>query len=127
VLSLVGGFSAVALLLAVVGLYSVLSYTVAQTRREIGVRMMIGASPTTVVKMILARAATLVAAGVSLGLASAVGVTRVLASLLYEVSPLDPRVLVGVSVTVAGVAMLAALLPARRAAATDPLAILRNE
>jgi predicted permease len=127
VLSLVGGFSAVALLLAVVGLYSVLSYTVAQTRREIGVRMTIGASPTTVVKMILARAATLVAAGVGLGLASAIGVTRVLASLLYEVSPLDPRVLVGVSVTVAGVAMLAALLPARRAAATDPLVILRDE
>src|SRR5262249_31838080 len=97
VLTLIAAFSGVALLLAAVGLCSVLSSLVAQTRREIGVRMAIGASPHVVVKSVLKRAAGLTAAGVAVGLLSSVIVTRLLASLLYEVSPLDPRVLGAVS------------------------------
>jgi predicted lysophospholipase L1 biosynthesis ABC-type transport system permease subunit len=127
VLTLVAAFSAVALLLSAVGLYSVLSYLVVQTRREIGVRMAIGASPRSVVGSVLRRAAVVTGIGVGAGLLAAAGVTRLLSSLLYDVSPLDLRVLGGVSVMVAAIAMLASYLPARRAAATDPLIVLRSE
>jgi predicted permease len=127
VLTLVAAFSAVALLLAAVGLYSVLSYIVVQTKREIGVRIAIGASPGTIVKSVLRQAAILTAGGVTAGLLSSVAVTRLLASQLYEVSPLDPRVLGGMSAAIAAIALLAAYVPARRAAATDPLVVLRGD
>jgi predicted permease len=127
VLTLIAAFSGVALLLAAVGLYSVLSYIVTQTKREIGVRMAIGASPGTIVNSVLRHTALLTTAGVAAGLLSSVVVTRLLASLLYEVSPLDPRVMGAVSAAIAVIALLAAYLPAKRAAATDPLVVLRGD
>ena len=127
VLTLVLAFSAIALTLAGIGLYSVLSSVVAQTRHEIGVRIAIGASPRSVVNSVLTRAAGLTAAGVITGLLSAAAVTRVLGSLLYEVSPLDPRVLGAVALLIASIAMAASYVPAHRAASTDPVTVLRGD
>jgi putative ABC transport system permease protein len=127
VLSLLGAFAGLALLLAAVGIYSVLSYLVADNRREIGLRIAIGATPRAVVGAILARSARLTAAGIAVGLAGAVATTRWLGSLLFGVSPIDPAVLISVSILLAGVSLLASFLPAHRAAAIDPMVALRTE
>ena len=126
-LELLGIFAALALLLAALGIYSVLSYLVVQNRREIGLRIAIGASPRVVVREILARSACLTAVGIATGLAAAFAATRWLGSLLFNVSPVDPLILTSVSALIAGVALLASFLPARRAAAMDPMQVLRSE
>jgi predicted permease len=126
-LSLVGTFAGVALFLAAVGIYSVLSYLVSERRREIGVRIAIGASPVRVMRDVLRQSASLTAMGVVVGVAGAVVSTRWLGALLFRVSPVDPLVLAGVSALVLGVALVASLIPARRAATVDPMTVLRAD
>jgi putative ABC transport system permease protein len=126
-LTLVGGFAVLALLLASVGLYGVLSYAVSQRTPEIGVRMALGAQRANVVGSVVRRALLLAVVGIGIGLAGAFGVTRFLASFLFGVSPTDPATLFGVSVAVLIVTGLATYVPARRAAAVDPVSVLRSD
>ena len=123
----IGAFAAVAALLAGLGLYGVLAQTVLQQRREIGIRLALGASARTVLAHVLRRAGVMVAIGLAAGLAGALGLTRVLATLLFEVSPLDPLVLASAAAVMALVGLVAAALPARRAARVDPMTALRSE
>jgi predicted permease len=126
-LVMLGIAAVVALFLGSVGLYGVISYIVAQRTREIGVRIAMGAETSDVSRMVLRQALVLAAAGVTIGLAAASGLTRLMASLLYGVSPMDPVTLGFVSVALASVALLASWLPARRAAGVDPVVALRSE
>ncbi|HEV2690325.1 MAG TPA: FtsX-like permease family protein, partial [Bryobacteraceae bacterium] len=127
VLQLLGAFAALALLLAGLGIYAVLSYVVSQRSREIGLRMAIGATRSDVVRIMLGYSARLTTAGLVIGIALALGATRLLSTLLYGVSPLDPKAFFTVATILAMVALLASYLPARRAAAVDPAVALRNE
>jgi predicted permease len=120
-------FSSVALLLAAVGIYGVISYDVGRRTREIGIRMALGARPGDAQRMVVGQALRVVAPGIALGLAAALAFTRVLRSLLYEVSPSDPLTLAGTSAVLLAVAVLASWLPARRASRVDPLGALRAE
>jgi predicted permease len=120
-------FSAVALLLAAVGIYGVISYAVGQRTREIGIRMAMGARPGDATTMVVLEGARLVAVGVPLGLLAAVALTRFLRSLLYGVAPNDPLTLGGVSAFLIAVALLASWLPARRASRVHPMEALRSE
>jgi putative ABC transport system permease protein len=126
-LTLVGGFAGLAVLLASVGLYGVLSYTVSQRTAEIGVRMALGASRAKVVRAVVRSALLLAIVGIGIGLAGAFGLTRFLASFLFGVSPTDPATLVGVSAVILIVTIVASYVPARRAAAVDPVSVLRSE
>jgi putative ABC transport system permease protein len=122
---LLGAFAGLAALLAAVGLYGLLSYSVTQRARELGVRLALGATRGAVLRIVLGRSLRLVAVGSALGLAGALGLTRVLRSLLFETEPTDPLTLAGVTALLAGVALLASYLPARRAARMDPASTLR--
>jgi putative ABC transport system permease protein len=124
---LVGVFGAVAFALAVVGLYGVMAYSVAQRTREIGVRVALGAERRDVMRLVLGQSLALTASGIGLGIAAAAGVSRFLESLLFAVRPLDPRTFALVVITFAAVATLASYVPARRAATVDPLIALRHE
>jgi predicted permease len=125
--TLLGTFAAAALVLAAVGVFGMLSYLVSTRRREIGVRMAIGAEPRRIVRMVVRRGLTLAFIGSALGLAAAMVGTRALTSVLYEVSPGDPVTLGVATLALLGVALLACWLPARRAAAIDPLEAIRHE
>jgi ABC-type antimicrobial peptide transport system permease subunit len=127
VLTLLGAFAALALLLAAFGIYSVLSYIVSKRRREIGLRMAIGASQWDVVAAIGGHAARLTAIGLGAGVLIAAATTRLLSTLLYGVSPLDVPAFAAVTVGLALVALLASCIPARRAALVDPMTALREE
>jgi len=116
-----------ALVLAVAGVYSVTSYTVAQETRQLGVRMALGATRGQVVGLVLKRAASLAGIGIAAGSAAAVGVSYVIASLLYGVPPVDPATFVGAAATLGIASMLAAVGPALRAARIDPLRAMRAE
>lgn len=116
-----------ALVLGAVGLYGVVSYTVAQRRREIAIRMAVGAQASDLTRLVLAEAAGLALAGVTLGIAVALAVTHQLQAILFETSPLDPAVFIGVSVFLTLVCLLASGLPTRRATRVDPTAALRVE
>jgi len=120
-------FAAVALVLAAIGIYGVLAYSVSQRIPELGVRMAMGASREQVFKLVLSQGARLTAIGVGGGALAAFGLTRLMQSLLFGVEPADPVVFVAVLVALAAVAMLACFLPARRATRVDPLEALRYE
>jgi ABC-type antimicrobial peptide transport system permease subunit len=124
---LLGVFAALALVLATVGIYGVISQGVAQRSREIGLRLALGASPQDVFRLILVRAVVVALVGVSLGVALAIPTMRMLTTLLYQVTPSDPIVLVTLAVVMLLVAVLASFLPARRATRVDPLMTLRAE
>jgi putative ABC transport system permease protein len=127
VLQLLATFAGLALVLAAIGTYAVLSYVVSQRTKEIGLRLAIGARPRDVVRAMLAYSAKLAAMGILLGLAAAAATTRLLTTLLFGVTPLDVRTLVGVAGLLAVVALIASYLPTRRAASLDPVAALREE
>jgi putative ABC transport system permease protein len=120
-------FGGIALFLAAIGVYGVLSYAVSQRLREIGIRIALGARNGDVVRLVLRQGLSLALAGIGLGLLGAFGVTRVISSILYNVSATDPLSFGGISLLLAGVAALASYLPARRALEADPLEALRNE
>lgn len=125
--TIVSGFAAVALLIAALGVYGMLSYSVSCRRREIGVRLAIGAAPLRIVRVILSEGLALAIVGVAIGLVAALGTGRLTRSLVVDVSPSDPRILALVAVAMLIVASLAAFLPARRASAVDPVVVLRQE
>ncbi|HZI17771.1 MAG TPA: ABC transporter permease [Pyrinomonadaceae bacterium] len=120
-------FAGVALVLAAVGVYGVMSYTVAQRTREIGIRLALGAQRRDVLRLAVGQALRLVLIGVAVGLAGALMLTRVMSSLLYGVSATDPATLIAVPLILAGVALLASYIPARRATRVNPLIALRYE
>jgi putative ABC transport system permease protein len=126
-MTLLAVFSGVALVLAALGIYGVLAYSVAQRTREIGVRMALGAGHAKVATMVVRQALGVVAVGLAIGIGGALALTRVLASLLFDISPTDPLTFTLVTVALGAVALLASYLPARRAARVDPIVALRSD
>src|SRR5262245_15168718 len=126
-LRLVEGFAAVALALALIGIYGVLSYTVSQRVPEIGVRMALGATPSGILRMTIGDGLRLAVPGVALGIVAALLLTRLASAMLFNVSPGDPVSYVVLSAAVLSVALAACYLPARRAARIDPIGAIRTE
>jgi ABC-type antimicrobial peptide transport system permease subunit len=124
---LVGAFGLLALVLATVGLYGVMSYTVSQRTREFGVRMALGATQTGIAKMVLRRGFRTTVTGVAIGIVLASVVTRVLSGFLYGVNTLDPVVFTLVPATLLAIGQLASYLPAHLASRTDPVEVMRTE
>ena len=126
-LLLLGAFSALAMLLAAIGLYGVMAYAVAQRTREIGIRMALGAHPRDVLRLVLGQGMALTGVGLAIGIALALALGRSMSSLLYGLAPHDPATFAAVAMLLAGVAALASYIPARRAMRVDPVVALRYE
>jgi putative ABC transport system permease protein len=126
-LVLLAGFAALALLLAAVGIYGVISYSVRQRTHELGIRMALGAQAGDVLKLILVQGLKLAFIGVAIGLTAALSLTRWMKSLLFEVRPTDPMTFVVIALLLIAVALLACWVPARRATKVDPVIALRND
>jgi putative ABC transport system permease protein len=124
---ILAGLGALALILAVIGIYGVVSYSVAQRTQEIGVRMALGATGRQVVRMVVRQALVPIAAGVVIGGAVALALGSLIQSLLFEVSPRDPGTLAAIAASLALVGLVASFVPALRATRVDPLVALRNE
>jgi hypothetical protein len=126
-MALLTAFAAIALVLAAVGLYGVIAYTVMQRTREIGVRVALGAQAADVARLVLVDAVRLAATGVALGVAGAIAATDTLRGLLFGVEPTDPATFIVIALLLAAVALLSAYLPTRRALGVDPTEALRAE
>ncbi len=120
-------FAAVALALAVIGIYGIMSWSVAQRTQEIGIRMAVGADTRGILKLILGRGLKLSSVGLAIGIGATLALTRLLSTQLFEISPHDPWVFTGVSVLMLAITTAACYLPARRATKVDPIATLRAE
>jgi len=120
-------FAGIALVLSSIGIYSVISYSVSQRRNELGIRMALGAQARDILKLVMGQGFKLIALGILIGLAAALAATRLLASLLFQVSTKDPFIFIGISLILAFVALLASYIPARRATRVDPIRALRYE
>jgi putative ABC transport system permease protein len=120
-------FAMIALLLSSIGIYGVLSYVVAQRTREIGIRIALGAQRSVVMRLMLGEGMRMALVGVAIGVALALGLTRLMTSQLYAVSATDPITFTGVAVILIGVALFACYIPARRAMRVDPMVALRYE
>ncbi len=127
VMLVLGGFSLTALILAGVGIFGVVSYSVARRTREMGIRMALGADPGGVLRLVMSAAMGMVVLGLVVGVAGALVLTRVMRSLLYEVSPTDPLALVVATLLLAGAALVASWLPARAGTRVDPMITMRSE
>jgi predicted permease len=125
-MALLGSFALMALLLALIGIYGIIAYSVAQRTQEMGIRRALGAQQTDILRLIVGQAFRLVLAGVAVGTAGAFGLTRLMASLLFQVSTTDPTTFVSVALLFLLVALVASYIPARRATRIDPMAALRN-
>ena len=124
---LIGLVAGLAFVLSIAGIYGVMSYAVVTRRRELGIRLALGADPGALLRSVLAEGGQLIAAGVIAGGAGAFALTRFLRALLYEVAPTDPLTFGAATLLLAGVALAACLNPARRATALDPMTVLRHE
>jgi putative ABC transport system permease protein len=120
-------FGLLSLLLAGIGLYGILAYSVSRRTREIGIRIALGARPGAVLRMVLRQGLRLTLLGVGFGLAASFGATRLLASQLFDITPTDPVTFVAAPILLLTVALLACLVPARRATNVDPLIAIRQE
>jgi putative ABC transport system permease protein len=127
VTSLLGILAALAFVLATIGIYGIVSFATAQRTREIGVRVVVGGSTRDILRLVFSEGARRVLMGILVGLAGSLAATRVVAALLYQVSPTDPLTLGGTAVLLAVVALLACYWPARRATRVDPLVALRSD
>jgi len=125
--ALLGALSAIALVLAIVGIYGVIAYSVTERTREMGIRMALGAAQWDILRLVLRQGLGLALSGIGIGLAASLALTRLMTTLLYHVSTTDPAVFVGGAALFAAVAMLASYLPARRAMHVDPVVALRGE
>ncbi len=126
-LLLLSVFAGAALLLAVIGIYGVMSYVVTQRTQEMGVRLALGATPGAIARLVLGQGARLVVIGLALGIVGAVVLTRLMTSLLFEITPTDPVTYGGVALVLAVTAVAACQIPAWRATRVDPLTALRSE
>jgi ABC-type antimicrobial peptide transport system permease subunit len=127
VVILLSGFSSFALILASLGIYAVISYSVSQRTQEFGIRMALGAAPRDLLRLVLGKGMILAAAGAAAGLVGALGLTRMMSSMLYNVPPSDFATFVTVGLVLASVALAANYVPARRATKVDPVVALRYE
>jgi ABC-type antimicrobial peptide transport system permease subunit len=123
---LIGGFAFVALLLAIIGLYGLMAYSVAQRTIEIGIRQAIGARRADVLRMVFGHAIRLTLAGIGAGIVAAVALTRLISGLLFHVSTADPPTFAGIALLFLAVSMLATYVPARRATRINPLEAMRS-
>jgi putative ABC transport system permease protein len=126
-LVMLGIAGAMALLLGIIGIYGVIAYAVSQRRREIGIRLALGAPQSELKRMFMRYALTLAGIGVAIGLVAAASLTRLMSSLLFGIAPMDPLTYAAVPVVLLAAALLASYLPARRAAAVDPVETLKAE